>query len=243
VTGTTTRVLLVDDNGWVLGTTSGSDVTVDQGDYGVGVETPDGVFLIHLDAMSDLESHLRVQVGDGQKAIPAVPAPAVERTDRPLPAPDRASADGRRLGECLDRAGWPKSYADLWQPVAYVKHGGSFAMLAVSAGQYGLCTDIQGRYRFVPMDTLPTATEPQELLRYGSTIVPGPGGHHMFVAGTVAPAAKAMTVRTSDGDTLAAAVRNGMWVAAIPTGPLASVLVKDANGKTLYDGPPVEVGK
>lgn len=253
VPGTSVRVMLADDLGFVVGTVDGAkgDVGVDfvQGN-GAGVPAENGTFIVHLDAQHDLVAKIVITQGGSDPAqIPAVPAPAVTVVDRPLPPPDRSSENGERLGECLDKAGWPKAFADDWQPGAVLRRGDSYAQLAVSAGTYGLCTHLAGSgadsYRFVPMDALPTDRQPTQL-GPGSAKNTSPADDWPLTLGTVPPRATAMTVETADGTHHTASVHGGTWALelAVADGSdettITSVTVRDTHGAILYKGPIAE---
>jgi hypothetical protein len=70
--------------------------------------------------------------------------------------------------------------------------------------------------------------------------------------GTVARAAKKVTVTTKDGVGHPALVRDGLWAVVLPAddpnsapalvpSTVESITVEDGAGKVLYDGPPIEV--
>ncbi|TDP97279.1 hypothetical protein [Labedaea rhizosphaerae] len=265
VPGTRTRVALVDDNGWILAVgidpnATGVMVSTGQG-YEVGAPAVDGMLVIQVEPRRDLEANARF-VGDNRveydvpKKIPPVPAPAVELVDRPLPAPDRTSADGKRLGNCLANTGWTKAYADQWQPGVSVEDGQWYAELATSKDQFGLCVHTehagrQGQFDFSPLAPVPATTKPRYLLLDRSTYAVG-HGFHQFAVGTAPTGAQAVTVTTNDGTAHPAVVHDGLWAVVLPaTDPdqapaqvpstVKSVMVKDAAGVVIYDGPPVVV--
>ena len=248
VAGTSIRVALADDNGWVAGTAPGNEVSVERNGAIFSGLQPGGVFLIHVDAERDLASRVRLMSGTSAEElrIPSVPAPAVERTDRPLPAPDRASKAGRQLGACIDEAGWPKSYADQWQPGAYAEFGQWYVVAATTAGgQYGICfhappsASSDGRYHFIPMNPVPASAKPQFFGAESS--IYGDLGDRELVVGSVPTGAATVTVWAQSGR-LAADVRGGLWAAVVPM-PIDSVVIEDARGNVLYDGPPELVTK
>jgi hypothetical protein len=258
LTGTSIRVMLADDNGWVVGTAD-EEVSVERGATEYAVPPTNGVFLIHVPAEHDLASRARMY-GRGQSAelrIPPVPAPAVAFTDRPVAPPDRTSKAGRQLGDCIEKAGWPKSYADQWQPGGYAESGAEYLVVGLTGDQLARCEHTpDGEYDFTPITPIPSSTRPQYLIDEGSQFL-APDGFHRFVVGSVPDGAKTMTVTTADGAAHPATVRGGVWVVLLPAvnpngsggdvnqATIESVTVRDAAGEVRYDGPPapVKIGK
>lgn len=206
-------------------------------------------------AEHDLGSRVRM---NGMQ-IPEVPAPLINFVDRPLPAADHKTEFGQEFSECIDKAGWPKYYADQWHAYAITSHGNWTLLVGASGNQLATCEYTKhgttGKdYSFVPMDPMPVSAKPQMLDTPPSLIFKGPKteAYHQFLVGTIPSDGKRLVVTFGDHTTCTATLMNGLWLMHIKAvdspdyspeeqqeRAITKVTVEDARGKVIFDGPPV----
>ncbi|WP_020673488.1 hypothetical protein [Amycolatopsis nigrescens] len=178
----------------------------------------------------------------GQLALPPAPPPAVSVTDRPVtPPPDRSSAAGRFLGECLAKAQNLVADPDRFQPGPLLTVGGSELVTSNDGDIALVCSSPPAGDRGPTLDvrSLPRDAAPVRATLFNP--VGAVGGSGNIIGGATPPEATRMTVRFGQGAMLEVPISHGAFGLEMPehTGfdlPELTAKVYDATDRVLYDG-------
>ena len=203
-----------------------------------------------------------------QVPLPNPSGTTVTIVDRPYQGPpvDRTSDRGRFLAKVLAQPGMRVPDPDSWQPGAWAKADNDTFMVIRGVDSATFCTGGRVDLSVFPLwcniDNersvvgLPSGNQPvvaSEVRDVATGVAhdtdikhPDNSNRTYVLWGTAPMAAASMTVTTTEGATLVADVHNGTWAAkagvvpdlALPDPAVKSVVVKDAQGKVLYQGKP-----
>jgi len=202
---------------------------------------------------------LTVAAHGKKPAVPLPKAPGSATTtvvDAPYsgPPPDRTSPGGKLLAHCIahDRKeGWPLTEPDTLQP-GPVLTGDTDAVVAVRGPRGVTICRRQGNpaVAFGGGPLVPLAKGNQPVLSSSTFWLVRDRHNWDTTFGSAPQAAASITMTTTEHKTTTAPVRNGTFVVSIRQAPavyspnegtdpvVASVTVKDKNGKVLYQGKP-----
>lgn len=176
--------------------------------------------------------------------LPPAPAALVAMVDRPDPPPDRTSAAGKFLGECIANSWAPVVDPASWQPVVLAGAAPNRFVLARSGDRMATCTaasDSPG-YRFLPALRPLTPNRPIQY-SYGVSYATNPSGKYQSLlffgllrsdVATVEIIAPDSTPRSVDvvHGTFSAEFAGQTWVAI----PRFTAVLRDKSGRELYRG-------
>ncbi|MBC6448540.1 hypothetical protein [Actinokineospora xionganensis] len=186
--------------------------------------------------------------GPDFRDLPAPATPAVSVVDRPLPAGERASHEGRFLGECLSSVETPVSDPDAWQPGAMASVGADQTVMARLGELVAYCTGDfhpsggERRFFFTFIRDEVMLARPVQFV----TVIKAEPGEGAWAVGAVQPEVAAMTMTAKPGDApVSVPIVRSTFAVPIPeelvpdlqSVPLGiNVVLTDRDGKQIRSG-------